>query len=257
MKIENQKYIIVTGGFGFLGSFFSEFLTKNNFKVIIIDKNKPKTLHQKKIAKDSFLWRQVDITNENKVYKFYKEIKSKKIVISYLINNAAIDSVPKKNLKKNHLPEIKIWNNELAVSLTGSYLMIKYFGEDMVKRNIGKIVNIGSDLSVIAPNQNLYTDFDNFLKPATYSVIKHGQLGITKYFASLYAKNKIQVNMLSPGPVFNNQKLSFVKKLKNLIPMNRMANREDLTEALLFLLNNKNNYLTGQNIIVDGGKTLI
>ena len=82
----------------------------------------------------------------------------------------------------------------------------------MVKRNIGKIVNIGSDLSVIAPNQNLYTDFDNFLKPATYSVIKHGQLGITKYFASLYAKNKIQVNMLSPGPVFNNQKLSFVKK---------------------------------------------
>ena len=63
--------------------------------------------------------------------------------------------------------------------------------------------------------------------------------------------------MLSPGPVFNNQKLSFVKKLKKLIPMNRMANREDLTEALLFLLNNKNNYLTGQNIVVDGGKTLI
>ena len=102
MKIENEKYIIVTGGFGFLGSFFSEFLTKNNFKVIIIDKNKPKTLHQKKIAKDSFLWRQVDITNENKVYKFYKEIKLKKIVISYLINNAAIDSVPKKNKKKKH-----------------------------------------------------------------------------------------------------------------------------------------------------------
>jgi len=257
VKIENHKYIIVTGGFGFLGSFFSEFLIKKNFKVIIIDKNKPKTLYQKKIAKDSFLWRLVDITNENKVYKFYKEMKSKKIVISYLINNAAIDSIPKKNLKKNHLPKIKIWNNELAVSLTGSYLMIKYFGEDMAKRNIGKIVNIGSDLSVIAPNQKLYTDFDNFLKPVTYSVIKHGQLGITKYFASLYAKNKIQVNMLSPGPVFNDQKLSFVKKLKYLIPMNRMANREDLTEALLFLLNRKNNYLTGQNIIVDGGKTLI
>ena len=135
--------------------------------------------------------------------------------------------------------------------------MIKYFGEDMSKRNFGKIVNIGSDLSVIAPNQNLYTDFDNFLKPATYSVIKHGQLGLTKYFASLYAKNKVQVNMLSPGPIYNKQKFSFVKKLKNLIPMNRMASREDLTQALLFLLNDKNNYLTGQNIIVDGGKTLI
>lgn len=255
--INHQKNIILTGGLGFLGSFFSKMLIKKNFNLIIIDKIKPKTLIQKEIVKECSLFKQLDISNENKVYEFYKELKLKKVSINYLINNAAIDSVPKKNQKKNHLPSVKIWDKEIGVSLTGSYLMIKYFGEDMSKRNFGKIVNIGSDLSVIAPNQKIYSDFENFLKPVTYSVIKHGQFGLTKYFASLYAKNNVQVNMLSPGPIFNNQKPSFVKKLKNIIPMNRMANREDLKATLLFMLNKENNYLTGQNIIVDGGRTII
>ena len=253
----SKKFVIITGGLGFLGSFFSENLSKNGFNVILIDKNRPKNPYQKKILKKCFLWKRVDITKENEISAFYKKLKLKKIKIDYLINNAAIDSIPKNNSKKNHLPELKVWNNELAVSLTGSYLMIKYFGEDMLKRKFGKIVNIGSDLSIIAPNQSLYSDFGNFLKPATYSVIKHGQLGLTKYFASLYAKNKVLVNMLSPGPIFNNQKKSFVSKLNNLIPMGRMADRSDLIETLLFLLNDNNNYITGQNILVDGGKTLI
>jgi len=257
MKIQNKKFLIITGGIGFLGSFFSQSLSKKGFNVIIIDKDKPKNIYQKKVIKNCFMFKQLDVTKEKEIYKFYKELQSKKIKIDYLINNAAIDSVPKNNLKKNHLPELKVWNHELAVSLTGSYVMIKYFGEEMLKRKYGKIVNIGSDLSVIAPNQSLYSDFGNFLKPVTYSVIKHGQLGLTKYFSSLYAKNKVQVNMLSPGPIFNYQKKKFVLKLNKLIPMGRMADRSDLIETLLFLLDDQNNYITGQNIIVDGGKTLI
>ena len=255
--MKNDKFIIITGGFGFVGSFFCEKLIKNNYKVIVIDKNKPENEYQKNIARKCYMWRKIDITKEKQILRLFQEIKRKKIEINFLINNAAIDSVPKKNSKKNHLPKTKIWNDEIAVSLTGSYLMIKYFGEQMANRNFGKIVNIGSDLSIIAPNQKLYSDFDNFLKPVTYSVIKHGLLGLTRYFASLYAAKKVTVNMLSPGPIYNNQNNKFVKKLKDIIPMNRMANREDIIETLLFLLNKNNSYLTGQNILVDGGRTLI
>ena len=220
-------------------------------------KHYPNQSFKKKLVKKCFLYENLDITNENEIKYFKQKLKSKKIFVNCLINNAAIDSIPKVTQKKSHLPNIDIWNKELEVSLTGSYLMIKYFGEEMKKKKQGKIVNIGSDLSMIAPNQELYSEYINFLKPVTYSVIKHGLLGLTKYFASLYAKKNIQVNMLSPGPVFNNHKKSFVKRLLMFIPMKRMANKSDLIPSLLFLLDKNNSYLTGQNIIVDGGRTII
>jgi|TARA_B110000305_G_scaffold115349_1_gene129569 NAD(P)-dependent dehydrogenase (short-subunit alcohol dehydrogenase family) len=256
-KKKHNKFVLITGGLGFLGSFFSEVLINKKFKVIILDKNNPKTEKQKKLVKKSYLFQQMDITSEIQIIDFLKKIKKNQIKIDYLINNAAVDSVPKKLSLNSHLPDIKTWNYELSVSLTGSYLMIKYFGEEMAKRKFGKIVNIGSDFSVIAPNQDLYSDYKNFLKPVTYSVIKHGMLGMTRYFASLYSKKNIQVNMLSPGPVFNNQKNVFVKKLLKFIPMKRMARKDDLNEAMLFLLNDNNSYYTGQNLIVDGGRTII
>jgi NAD(P)-dependent dehydrogenase (short-subunit alcohol dehydrogenase family) len=252
-----EKFIIITGGLGFLGSFFSKILIEENFKVIILDKNDPKTKEQNNLTKKCYLFEKIDITSEKQIKKFFKKLKKNKIYINYLINNAAVDSIPKKLSLNSHLPSIKIWDYELSVSLTGSYLMIKYIGETMEKRNFGKIINIGSDFSVIAPNQDLYSDYKNFLKPVTYSVIKHGMLGMTKYFASLYSKKNIQVNMLSPGPVFNNQKDAFVEKLLKFIPMKRMARKDDLTRSLLFLLSDNNSYYTGQNLIIDGGRTII
>ena len=175
-----------------------------------------------------------------------------------LINNAAVDSVPKKLSLNSHLPDIKTWNYELSVSLTGSYLMIKYFGEEMVKKGGGRIVNVGSDLSVIAPNQDIYKNtFSDFVKPVTYSVIKHGLLGMTKYYASLYADKNVNVNMLSPGPIYNNQDKSFVKELIKFIPKKRMGNQQELLSALEFLINIDNTYMTGQNLIIDGGRTIV
>ncbi|CAN1593560.1 FabG Dehydrogenases with different specificities (related to short-chain alcohol dehydrogenases) [Candidatus Pelagibacterales bacterium] len=255
--MRHPKKIIITGGLGFLGSFFARTLMNNKFDVIIVDKAKPQTIAQKILTRQTFMYENLDITIEEQIKKFYEKLKKKKIKVNYLLNNAAIDSVPKKSNQYSHLPYLENWNEELAVSLTGSYLMIKYFGENMVKNKFGKIVNIGSDLSVIAPNQDLYSDYGNFLKPVTYSVIKHGMLGLTKYFSSLYAEKNVQVNMLSPGPIYNNQNKSFVKKLSRIIPSKRMAKREDLIDTLLLLLNERNSYLTGQNIIVDGGRTII
>ena len=135
--------------------------------------------------------------------------------------------------------------------------MIKYFGDEMYKKKQGSIINIGSDLSVIAPNQNIYKSYNNYIKPVTYSVIKHGLLGMTKYFSSLYAKNNVRVNMISPGSIKRNQSKKLVKELKKIIPMNRLGNPEDLMGLLLYLASSQSNYTTGQNFLIDGGRTSI
>ena len=128
----------------------------------------------------------------------------------------------------------------------------------MIKRKKGSIINIGSDLSVVAPNQKIYKkSYKNYIKPVTYSVIKHGMLGLTKYFASLYGKDNVRVNMISPGPIKNNQNKHLLNELNNIIPMNRLGNYKDLYGLLLLLSNNDSSYITGQNIIIDGGRTII
>ena len=132
----------------------------------------------------------------------------------------------------------------------------------MCKNKKGSIINIGSDLSVIAPNQKIYKEiFGNYIKPATYSVIKHALLGMTKYFASLYGKYNVRVNMLSPGPMLIKEKKSFnkefINQLVNLTPMERMGSPNDLKGAIKFLISNDSMFLTGQNIIIDGGRTII
>ena len=101
------------------------------------------------------------------------------------------------------------------------------------------------------------TVYKNYFKPVTYSVLKHGLLGMTKYFSSLYADKKVRVNMISPGPVKNKQKKKLVNNLLNLIPAKRLANPEDIAEAILFLAEKNSTYINGQNIMIDGGRTII
>lgn len=152
----------------------------------------------------------------------------------------------------------KEWDAEISVGLTGSYLMIKYFGEYMYHQKKGKIINIGSDLSVISPNQEIYKkSYKNFYKPASYSAIKHGLLGLTKYFSTLYADNGITCNMISPGPILNDQSKNLVKILTKLTPMKRLADRGDLLGIIKFLLSRNSKFITGQNILIDGGRTII
>ena len=251
-----EKYCLITGAAGFLGMHYCQLLLQNGYNVIGVDINMNPL---KKIENKSFTSYCCDISDEQAVNAMFLNFKKKKYFINLLINNAAIDSVPvKKSKNLSRLSDINDWDKELNVGLKGSYLMIKYFGEDMSKKKDGNIINIGSDLSVIAPNQNIYKKvYKNFIKPVTYSVIKHGLYGMTKYFASLYAKDKVRVNMLSPGPVFRNHKKNFINEIKTQIPMGRMANKSNLNSSLLFLADKKNTYLTGQNIIVDGGRTII
>jgi len=174
-----------------------------------------------------------------------------------LINNAALN--PKFQVSKNNNLEnfdLQQWNKEISVGLTGVFLLSKIIGTKMKKKG-GVIVNISSDLGIIAPDQRLYeAKNSSFKKPITYSAIKHGVIGITKYLSTYYAKFGIRVNCLCPGSVFDEQDKKFVKKISKLIPMSRMAKVDEYKSAIQFLCSDASSYMTGQNLIIDGGRSV-
>lgn len=247
-----KKNIIITGANGFLGSFYTKSLLKNN-NIIAVDKNFStlKTL----IKNKNLTLLRCNLSKDKNLKELIKIIKKKKINIDVLINNAAIDAIPSMGKFKI---EKKKWNLEFDVSLFASTYLCYEIGNIMKKKRRGSIINIGSDLSVIAPNQSIYkTTFKNYLKPPSYSIIKHGVVGMTKYFAALFAHDGVRVNMISPGPIFNNNPKNLVKELKRVIPMKRLGKKEYLLPSLKFLMDDKNLYITGQNIVIDGGRTII
>ena len=175
-----------------------------------------------------------------------------------LINNAASDYVPSGSNKDFSLENfnLNIWNKDIEVSLNGSFICTKIFGSIMASKKKGVILNISSDLSIIAPNQDLYKSF-NFIKPVTYSVVKHGINGLTKYTAAYWAEKNVRCNALAPGGIFNNQKKSFLNKIKKIIPLKRLAKKNEYNDLILFLCSESSSYITGSIVIADGGRTII
>jgi NAD(P)-dependent dehydrogenase (short-subunit alcohol dehydrogenase family) len=154
------------------------------------------------------------------------------------------------------------WNLEILVGLTGAFLASQIFGTLMAERNSGGVIlNIASDLSVISPDQRLYQKEEltadlQPVKPVTYSVIKTGLIGLTRYLSTYWANKNIRCNALSPGGIFNNQDEAFVKKIENLIPLKRMAKKDEYRGAIQFLCSDASSYMTGQNLIIDGGRSV-
>ena len=249
-----NKNILITGGNGFLGKQISNAFLIQGSKLFILDIKKPKLN-----SKVTFF--KTDITKEINLKKVLTFFKKKKIKIDVLINGAAKDHIPSKrnkNIKYSSLENFseKIWNEDLNVGLTGSLLTTKIFGSYMADKKNGVILNISSDLGIIAPNQEIYKK-SNFIKPVSYSVIKHGIIGLTKYTASYWAKKNIRCNAIAPGGIFNNQDKYFLKEIKKIIPIGRMAKKNEYNDLVLFLCSKSSSYLTGSVIISDGGRTII
>ncbi len=246
----NNKNIILTGGSGFLGSQITRAFLKNNSNIYVLDIKKP-TLKSKKL-----FYLKCDITNENEVKKISKQLNKKKIDI--LINNAAKDYVPIKTKKKITFEnfDLKKWNTDLSVGLSGAFICTKIFGSLMAKRRNGVILNISSDLGIIAPDQNLYEDI-KFKKPVTYSVVKHGLNGLTKYTASYWANKNVRCNAIAPGGINNNQNKKFLSKIKKVIPLGRLAKKNEYNNLILFLCSEASSYMTGSIVVADGGRTII
>ena len=261
------KTVVITGGAGLMGVNHAEVVIENGGIAILWDINKANLdIAVKKINKkystECFSYC-VDVTSSESILNAFNKVVDNFKSVDILINNAANDPKPLKgneNWTRFENFSEKNWEQDIAVGLKGAFLCSKIIGSHMAECNNGVILNIASDLGVIAPDQRIY-ELDGKLsteqpvKPVTYSVTKHALIGLTKYLATYWAKNNIRVNSLSPGGIYNGQPEIFVNKLKNLIPMNRMANQDEYKSAVLFLISDASSYMTGSNLIVDGGRT--
>jgi NAD(P)-dependent dehydrogenase (short-subunit alcohol dehydrogenase family) len=206
----------------------------------------------------------VDITNEEKVKETSFQIVKKFKKIDGLVNNAAnnpkVEDTSSKNFSRLENFPLKTWNQDISVGLTGAFLCAKYFGSVISQNpNGGSIVNISSDLGLIAPDQRLYSQPGKLekqsVKPITYSVIKTGIIGLTRYLATYWTSQNIRCNALCPGGVENSQPEDFLQKISTRIPMGRLARKDEYQGTLLWMLSDASSYLNGAIIPVDGGRS--
>ena len=261
----SDKVIIITGGSGFLGKQFATAIASASGTPVLLDINYNKALLICKNLKKDFgvdaLAIKCNITKEHEVKKALKIVKSKFLrkKIFGLINNAAFNPRPVKNVyqNKNKLEKFsnKVWNEELNVGLSGAFICTKVFGYHFSKKKYGSIINISSDLGLKAPKQSIYKHL-NYIKPVTYSVIKHGIIGLTKYTCSYWGKNGVRCNTIALGGVFNNHDKIFVKKICNEIPSGRMAKISDFDGMIIYLLSDLSSYVNGSLISIDGGRAI-
>jgi len=263
------RVAIITGGLGFLGQKHAETVACAGGIPVMVDIRIPSAAVQGIDTWKSRFGAQAcalkcDITNPEEVHALLAEVLKRYGRVDILINNAAnnpkMENTSGVNFSRlEHFP-LAQWQADLTVGLTGSFLCSQVFGTEMAKRKQGVIVNISSDLGVIAPDQRIYRqeglpEEQQPAKPVTYSVVKHGLIGLTKYLATYWANSGVRVNTLSPGGVFNGQPEDFVARLTNLIPMERMADYDELQGAILFLCSDASSYMTGTNLVIDGGRT--
>lgn len=265
------RVAIVTGGAGLLGYHHGAILAAAGASIVVLDlaaANPELRAEQLQLAHGpECLGLAVDITSEHSILEARAAILAKFGRIDILINNAANN--PKVEDQKPGQPWSRLenfplatWEADIAVGLTGAFLCSRIFGQDMAKAGKGVILNVASDLAVIAPDQRLYRqdglpDAEQPVKPVTYSVVKTALLGLTRYLSTYWVGQGVRVNAISPGGVANGQPEEFTTKLHSLIPMGRMAHRDEYQGAVLFLCSDASSYMTGQNLVVDGGRSVL
>lgn len=265
------KTALITGAAGLLGREHAAALLATGASVILTDISEAALVATRaglaSAAADARVMTQVmDVSRPDSIRQVAATLLSSGHRIDILVNNAAID--PKvvgdqgvlETSRLENFP-LEQWDLQLAVGLTGAFLCSQVFGAAMAADGKGGVIlNIASDLSVFSPDQRLYRkpgvpDDMQPVKPVTYSVIKAGLVGLTKYLSTYWADRGVRANALSPGGVFNGQGEEFVQRLSALIPMGRMAQRDEYHSAVQFLCSDASSYLNGQNIVMDGGRS--
>jgi NAD(P)-dependent dehydrogenase (short-subunit alcohol dehydrogenase family) len=266
------KVALITGASGLLGQQHAHALLESGATVILTDISMEKLQLAKNKLCRSFrselvVIKVMDVTKKDDIVLVSEELGDQGLRLDILVNNAAIDpKVDKdKGLKESSRLEnftLDQWNLQVNVGLTGAFLCSQVFGSKMSSDGRGGVIlNIASDLSVFSPDQRLYAEEgrpDNRqpVKPVTYSVIKTGLIGLTRYLATYWSNQGIRCNALSPGGVFNAQDDTFVARLTNLIPLNRMASIDEYRSTIQYLCSDASAYMNGQNIVVDGGRSV-
>lgn len=261
---------IITGGGGLLGYQHAAAIACFGGTPVLLDISAEGLKKNRELLKSEFgtetMTLEVDITDLGSLQESKVAILKQHQKIDILINNAArnpkVEDNPGMNFSRLENFPAEQWQLDLDVGLGGAFNCAKVFGSHMAQAgNGGVIVNIASDLGVIAPDQRLYkvTGRDEHLqpvKPVTYSVVKHGLIGLTKYLATYWCEQGIRCNALSPGGVYAGQNEVFVNNLTKLIPLGRMAQPDEYRGAIIFLCSKASSYLNGANLVIDGGRSV-
>ncbi len=240
-----DKVIIVTGGSGLLGGKIIEVLRGQGAKAIAADINVPDNDELKV---------KVDITSEQSVRDVLSAVVAKHGKIDGWINNA----YPRTSDWGNKFEEIKVdsWRQNVDMHLNGYFLCCQIVLEQMKKQRSGSLINMSSIYGLVGPDFNVYNG-TTMTMPAAYAAIKGGLNNLTRYLAAYYGPYQVRVNAVSPGGIFDNQPQPFVDNYNNKVPMRRMGNPMDIAAAVCFLLTDESSYITGHNLVVDGGWTAI
>ena len=263
------RVAIITGGAGLLGVKHAEAIAEMGGIPVLLDLNGEKAKAQAMEIAATFgvqaLGQTTDVTKPQAIADALSKALETFGRVDILINNAANNPKVEGRVGGLHWSRLEnfpldVWNQDLAVGLTGAFLCSQIIGSEMARRGKGVILNIASDLSVIAPDQRIYRqpglpEEQQSVKPVSYSIVKAGLLGLTRYLATYWADKGVRVNAISPGGVYIDQDAGFVQRLSNLIPMGRMAHSDEYKAAIIFLISDASSYMTGANLIVDGGRS--
>jgi NAD(P)-dependent dehydrogenase (short-subunit alcohol dehydrogenase family) len=262
------RVAVITGGTGLLGRQHAEAIARAGGIPVLadirIDGVDTLSREWKERFGEQACSLQTDITAPESVKNLLAAVLDRFGRIDILINNAAnnpkMENKADVEFSRLEFFPLDQWEADLNVGLKGAFLCSQVIGSEMARRKQGVIVNVASDLAVIAPDQRLYRkpglpEDKQPVKPVTYSVVKTGLIGLTRYLATYWADSGIRVNAISPGGVYNNQPDDFVERLDRLIPLGRMANASEYQAAILFLCSDASSYMTGANLVIDGGRS--
>jgi len=262
----NKKVFVITGGLGQLGQvFMNEILARggkvaildildyeNNFVSVLIDDN----------DKGKFLYIATDITQKAQIQSAVNKIINKWGKIDILINNAALDSPPDAPASEvgpfEEYPELS-FDQVLEVNVKGTFLCCQIIGDFMTQKKKGVIINISSIYGLVSPRQDVYNfrrkDGKIFFKPAAYSVSKSAIFNLTRYLATYWAKDNIRVNTLTLAGIYNEQPKEFLDAYTKHVPVGKMVHAQEVVGPMIFLASDASSYMTGSNLVVDGGWT--
>lgn len=264
------RVAIITGGAGLLGVKHAEAIAEMGGIPVLLDLDGEKAEARAKEIAAAFGVQALGLRADIIQPEANSDALSKTLAtfgrVDILINNAANNpKVEGEGLSGTHWSRLEsfpldVWHQDLAVGLTGAFLCSRIIGGEMARRGRGVILNIASDLAIIAPDQRIYRqpglpEEQQPVKPVSYSVVKAGLLGLTRYLATYWADKGVRVNAISPGGVYTHQDTAFVQRLSNLIPLGRMAHPDEYKAAVIFLVSDASSFMTGTNLIMDGGRT--
>ena len=244
--ILKDKIIIVTGGSGLIGKALVADIYKRGGFAINIDLKVESDLEKGNLK--------ADITNDEEINEAIKNIISEFGKIDGLVNNA-YPRTKDWGAKFEDIPS-ESWRRNVDMQMNSYFFVSQAVLRQMKVQHHGSIVNIASIYGVVGNDFTIY-EGTSLTSPAAYSAIKGGIINFSRYLASYYGKENIRVNCVSPGGIFDNQNSRFVKNYKHKVPLKRMGTPEDIAPAVSFLLSEEAKYITGHNLIVDGGWTII